>query len=112
MAAAPDGRSRKALGWRPSAGAGLQPSVAASAAPTNNALAESLFPTLEAELLSHRRFASQAKARTACLRGAEPAGSPDIEGFHKPVRLHSALDYRSPIRYEGKGRLNPQSAEP
>lgn len=55
-------------------------------------MCESFFSTLEAELLSRRRFTSQAEAKTACFRY--------IEGFYNPVRLHSALGYRSPITYE------------
>ena len=51
-------------------------------------MAESFFSTLEAELLSRRRFASQAEARMACFSY--------IEGWYNPVRLHSALGYRSP----------------
>ena len=33
----------------------------------DNAMAESFFSTLEAELLSRRRFASQAEAKMACF---------------------------------------------
>jgi transposase InsO family protein len=48
--------------------------------------------TLEAELLSRRRFASQAEAKMACFSY--------IEGWYNPLRLHSGLGYRSPITYE------------
>lgn len=58
----------------------------------DNAMAESFFSTLEAELLSRRRFTSQIEARMACFSY--------IEGWYNPVRLHSALGYRSPIAYE------------
>jgi len=58
----------------------------------DNAMAESFFSTLEAELLSRRRFASQAEAKRACFSY--------IEGWYNPVRLHSGLGYRSPITYE------------
>ena len=58
----------------------------------DNAMAESFFSTLEAELLSRRRFASQAEAKMACFSY--------IEGWYNPVRLHSGLGYRSPINYE------------
>ena len=47
---------------------------------------------LECELLSRRRFASQAEAKIACFSY--------IEGFYNPVRLHSAIGYKSPIKYE------------
>ena len=43
-------------------------------------MVESFFSTLEAELLSRRRFASQPEARMACFSYVEPRGSPDIEG--------------------------------
>jgi putative transposase len=58
----------------------------------DNAMAESFFPTPEAELLSRRRFASQAEARMACFSY--------IEGWYNPARLHSVLGSRSPITYE------------
>ena len=58
----------------------------------DNAMAESFFSTLEAELLSRRRFASHADARMAC--------SSTIEGRCNPARLHSGLGYRSPMTYE------------
>ena len=60
--------------------------------PGDNAMAESFFSTLEAELLSRRRFASQAEARMACFSY--------IEGWYNPARLHSGLGYRSPATYE------------
>ncbi len=58
----------------------------------DNAMCESFFATLECELLERRRFASQAEARMAVFSF--------IEGFYNPVRLHSALGYRSPVSYE------------
>jgi putative transposase len=58
----------------------------------DNAMAESFFSTLDCELLERRRFRSQAEARMACFSY--------IEGFYNPLRLHSALGYRSPITYE------------
>ena len=64
----------------------------------DNAMAESFFSTLVAELLS-RRFASQAGARVACFSY--------IESWYNPVRLHSELGYRSPMAYEA----NRQTAE-
>ena len=60
----------------------------------DNAMAESFFSTLEAELLSRRRFTSQAEARMACFSY--------IEGWYNPARLHSALKYRSPMSYEAE----------
>ena len=58
----------------------------------DNAMCESFFATLECELFDRRRFASQAEARMACFSF--------IEGGYNPVRLHSALGYRSPMAYE------------
>jgi len=55
-------------------------------------MAESFFLTLEAELLSRRRFASQAEARMACFSY--------IEGWYNLVRLHPGLGYRSSMTYE------------
>ena len=46
-------------------------------------MAESFFSTLEAKLLSRRRFTSQAEARMACFSF--------IEGWYNSVRLHSGL---------------------
>lgn len=63
----------------------------------DNALCESFFSTLEAELLARRRFASQAEARMACFSY--------IEGFYNPVRLHSALGYKSPMTYEQENTI-------
>ena len=72
--------------------AGVRPSMGSVGDAYDNAMAESFFSTLEAELLSRRRFASQVEARMACFSY--------IEGWYNPVRLHSALGYRSPIAYE------------
>lgn len=65
----------------------------------DNAMCESFFATLECELLDRRRFASQAQARMAVFTF--------IEGFYNPLRLHSALGYRSPIRYEQEMLADP-----
>ena len=45
----------------------MRPSMGSVGDAYDNAMAESFFSTLEAELLSRRRFASQAEARMACF---------------------------------------------
>jgi len=74
--------------------AGVRPSMGSVGDAYDNAMAESFFSTLEAELLSRRRFASQAEARMACFSY--------IEGWYNPARLHSGLGYRSPMTYEAE----------
>lgn len=74
--------------------AGVRPSMGSVGDAYDNAMAESFFSTLEAELLSRRRFASQAEARMACFSY--------IEGWYNPVRLHSGPGYRSPMTYEAE----------
>lgn len=72
--------------------AGVRPSMGSVGDAYDNAMCESFFATLECELLARRRFASQAEARVAVFSF--------VEGWYNPVRLHSALGYRSPIDYE------------
>jgi putative transposase len=72
--------------------AGVRPSMGSVGDAYDNAMCESFFATLECEPLDRRRFASQAEARMACFSF--------IEGWYNPVRLHSALGYRSPMAYE------------
>ena len=72
--------------------AGVRPSMGSVGDAYDNAMCESFFATLECELLERRRFASQAEARMACFTF--------IEAWYNPLRLHSALGYRSPITYE------------
>src|ERR1700730_16000247 len=66
-------------------------------------LGESFCATLECELLERRRFASQAEAKMACFSF--------IEGGYNPVRLHSALGYRSPMAYEHAMEVQPTGGE-
>ena len=72
--------------------AGVRPSMGSVGDAYDNAMCESFFASLECELLARRRFASQAEARMAVFSF--------IEGFYNPLRLHSALGYRSPVAYE------------
>jgi putative transposase len=60
----------------------------------DNAMCESFFATLEGKLLSRTAFRSHSEARLALFEF--------IEGWYNPHRLHSALDYQSPIHYEKK----------
>src|SRR5262245_57868137 len=60
----------------------------------DNALCESLFATLECELLDRARFATCAEARLAVFDF--------IEGWYNPRRRHSSLDYLSPAAYEAR----------
>jgi putative transposase len=74
--------------------AGVRPSMGSVGDAYDNAMCESFFSTLEAELLSRRRFHSQAEARMACFSY--------IEGWYNPYRRHSALGYLSPAAFEQK----------
>src|SRR3954447_5747092 len=82
--------------------AGVRPSMGSVGDAYDNAMCESFFATLECELLDRRRFSSQAEARMACFSF--------IEGWYNPVRLHTALGYRSPMAYEAS--LEDATAEP
>ena len=72
--------------------AGVMPSVGSVGDAYDNAMAESFFATLERELLSRRRFRSQAEAKMAVFAW--------LEGWYNRRRRHSALGYRSPANYE------------
>jgi putative transposase len=63
----------------------------------DNAVAESFFATLRAELLDHLRPATRADATAAI--------GEYIESFYNPVRRHSHLGYVSPIEFELKSKV-------
>jgi putative transposase len=71
---------------------GIHRSMGSRADCFDNAVAESFFATLEKDLLRRRSFATRQEARTAVFDY--------IEAFYNPVRLHSTLEYLSPVDYE------------
>jgi putative transposase len=73
---------------------GLVPSMARKGNCYDNAFIESFWSSLKYELIYHRRFATLAEARTAIFDY--------IETFYNRTRLHSSLDYHSPINFESK----------
>jgi len=58
----------------------------------DNACMESFFGTVKRELIYGKRFKTRAQARQAIFEY--------IEIFYNRIRLHSALDYMSPVEYE------------
>ena len=64
----------------------------------DNAVAESFFATLRAELVDDERYTTR--------RTAEHSIGQYIETFYNVERLHSHLDYVSPIEFELKMRMN------
>ncbi|AKV01325.1 Mobile element protein [Labilithrix luteola] len=58
----------------------------------DNAVSESFFATLRAELVDHENYATR--------RAAEKAIGDYIDRFYNVERLHSFLDYVSPIEFE------------
>ena len=60
----------------------------------DNAFIESFWSTLKYEVVYHQRFATRAEARAAIFNY--------IETFYNRTRLHSSLDYLSPITFESK----------
>lgn len=58
----------------------------------DNAPMESFFATLKNELVHHQSYQTRAEAKSDIFAY--------IEGFYNRIRLHSALDYRSPEQFE------------
>jgi transposase InsO family protein len=73
-------------------GNGIQLSMSDKGDPYDNAMMESFFSTLRAELTDLERFATRQAARTAVFEF--------IEVFYNRQRLHSSLGYRSPLAFE------------
>jgi transposase InsO family protein len=70
----------------------IQVSMSDKGDPYDNALMESFFSTLRAELTDLEHFATRQAARTAVFEF--------IEVFYNRQRLHSSLGYRSPLAFE------------
>jgi len=67
----------------------------------DNAVAESFFATLKEELVHRQTLPTRAAARRAIFEF--------IEVFYNRSRLHSALDYRTPVEYEQEQRRHDRS---
>lgn len=77
---------------------GVQPSMGSVGDCYDNAMCESFFATLECELIDRTTFTDKAEAKREVFRY--------IEGWYNPHRIHSALDYLSPINYEKRSPMN------
>lgn len=71
--------------------AGMVSSMSRAGTPTDNAYVESFFKTLKNELVHHWKF----KTRVECV-----ARIIDYLEFYNTRRLHSSLNYMSPIDYQ------------
>ena len=69
---------------------GIEVSMSRTANCYDNAAMESFFDKLKSECVDRTRFQNLAQARSAIFEY--------LEGFYNPVRLHSALQYVSPVR--------------
>jgi transposase InsO family protein len=71
---------------------GIRVSMSDKGNPYDNAMMESFFSTLRAELTELERFPTRQAARTAVFEF--------LELFYNRQRLHSSLGYRSPMTFE------------
>ena len=85
---------------------GVRPSMGTVGDAYDNAMAESFFASLEAELIERHSFESKAQARMAVFTW--------IEGWYNPRRRHSGLGYLSPLNFERsqQNRFNAPEHEP
>ncbi len=74
------------------AGSGVEISMGTVGDCYDNAMIESFFATLECELIDRRHFGTRQEARREVFRY--------IEGWYNPHRLHSSINYLSPMQYE------------
>ena len=58
----------------------------------DNAVAESFFGTIKAELIYQHKFRTMEEAKDAIFEY--------IEVFYNRIRMHSTNDYLSPVKYE------------
>ena len=72
--------------------AGVQPSMGTAGDAYDNAMCESFFGTLEAELLSREHFTTHEQARQRIFWF--------LEGWYNIRRLHSSIGYCSPMEFE------------
>lgn len=72
--------------------AGASQSMSGTGCCYDNAITETFFSTLKRELVYHCSFKTREEARTEIFRY--------IEGFYNRKRIHSAIGYFSPIRFE------------
>jgi putative transposase len=86
------GDYRQALNAR-----GLVPSMSRTGDCWDNAVAESFFASLKAELVDDERYATHAAALASI--------GDYIETFYNPLRRHSHLNYLNPIEYELRARV-------
>lgn len=70
---------------------GIRQSMSGKGNCYDNAIAESFFKTLKSELTYHRRYKTRDRAKLDIFEY--------IEVFYNRQRLHSALDYMTPIEY-------------
>ncbi|HEY3316575.1 MAG TPA: IS3 family transposase [Bacillota bacterium] len=78
------------------AGAGITASMSRKGECLDNAVAESFFATLKAELIERRTWRTRAEATQAVFEW--------VEVFYNRQRLHSGLGYSSPTEYEERVR--------
>ena len=88
--------------------AGVRPSMGSVGDCYDNAMCESFFATLECELIDRESYANRTEARLSLFDY--------IEGWYNPHRIHSSLDYRSPMTYEkeydSRERAQPEEHHP
>ena len=72
--------------------AGIKPSTGTVGDAYDNAMAESFFSTLEAEVIGRTTLKTRHQARDEMFSF--------IEGWYNPRRRHSALGYKSPEQFE------------
>jgi putative transposase len=82
--------------------AGLVASMSRKGDCYDNAVAESFFATLRAELLDHESYATR--------KDAESSIRDYLDNFYNPVRRHSFLGYISPIEFELRRRISEMAA--
>jgi len=84
--------------------AGVRASMGSVGDCYDNAMAESIFATLECELIERCVFRSRAEARRAVFEF--------IEDWYNPRRRHSALGHRSPAKFERCHAQRVEGAQP
>jgi len=83
------------------AAVGAQPSMSRKGNCYDNAAAESFFATLEFELRSQHDFRSK--------RDADVALGDYIDNYYNRKRMHSTLDYLSPVEYEWNAQASSEA---